>query len=201
MTRTQHNADDRARPGITGRASGMSLIEVVIVAAVFPVLVYAALSLVQSGQNLDRTVREKAVMMDKLRVTMRRMADELRASSRTAEDRNGNGTLDAGEDTNGNGRFEDDWLVSTNSIRFNRLNANGTYDLPVTYRLEGTDLLRDYFTSPTDMHTVSVASNIAAFTVTLPSDETVTIAMTVQVAQPGGAVDTESTTMTIQQRN
>lgn len=179
----------------------MTLIEVTILAALFPMLIFTAMNLVRSGQQLDQQVREKAVMMEKLRTTLRRIADELRTSSRTAEDLNADGILQSNEDRNGNGRLESDWLVGTNSISFNRMLPDGSFDLPITYRIDGDDLVRDHHATIATTRTSVIARNVSQLMVSTPTDETVTVLMTVEIDQPGGGIDSESMSITIQQRN
>ncbi len=182
-------------------SAGFTLLELVITGSVLPILVFAALSLVQSGQNLETEVRGQAVIMEKLRNTTRRVADELRVSSRTGEDSNSNGVLDDGEDRNGNSRLESDWSVGASSVQFNRMQSDGTYSLPVTYRLDGTTLMRDFEVTAGDMRTATIATGISAFSVTTPTDETVVIALTAEITRAGGEARSETASMTIHQRN
>ena len=138
-----HSATHSHVPARSGSPTGgFTVLEVMIVAALLPLAVLGSLSLVNSGQRAHETARNQSVTVHKLQVTLARIADELRTGGRLGEDRNDNGRLDVGEDRNGNGRFDTDWRLTSSSVRFNRVLANGTYSLPISYSLEGDQLVR-----------------------------------------------------------
>jgi len=185
----------------TNSQAGMTLVEVVIVVLVTPILLGAAFMAMRGSSNAHEQASSMAVVTEKLRTTLRRVSDELRLSSVDAEDVNTNSALDAGEDLNNNGRLESDWAISTSSVTFNRMLPNGTYSLPITYRLNGTNLEREWMTDASGTRMTSViATSVTSFTVLMAASK-ITIGITVSVNRPGGVVDTESSSVSVLQRN
>ncbi|HLQ36410.1 MAG TPA: type II secretion system protein [Planctomycetota bacterium] len=188
------DADTAGRESQRARERGFSLVEVAIAVLLVPlVLGIGFLSLQRSGK-ISASVVESTTSMDKLRRCLRQIGDELLSSSQTGEDSNGNGVLDAGEDTNGNARLEKDWLVSAKSITFNRVRPNGTWSLPITYKLQSGQLMRSELLSTGKTETVSVAGQVLAFAV-LVSGRQVTVSLSVGTDNP------QSSSITVMQRN
>ena len=197
--RIAHPSRDSEDP----RTAGFSLIEMMIFAAIMPIVILASLALVKSGQDADEQARVAAVMVHKLHTTLSRVSEDLRMSGRNGEDVNENGLFDADEDRNGNGRFEYDWDIGMTSVTFNRVLPDGTYSLPITYAYEDTDLVRyQMLDADTEQELrVVVASNVSAFTINRDSDSTFSIDMTVSVAARGGGTESKTLSITVQTRN
>lgn len=181
--------------------AGVTLVELMIVLLVTPVLLGAAFMAMRNSSSAQQHASSMYSVTEKLRKTLRRVSDELRLSSEDAEDLNGNSTLDSGEDLNGNGRLDSDWVISTSSVTFNRMLPDGTYSLPITYRLNGTNLEREWMTDASgNKMTTVIATSVTSFTL-LQSSSKITIGMTVTFNRSGGVVDTESSSVSVLQRN
>ena len=123
-------------------SAGFTLVELTVMLAVMAAVIYAVNMTLLTGHRASEQTTTTMNITDGLRHSVRRISEELRGASRSAEDANGNGMLDSGEDTNGNGRLDADWQVSATSVTFNRAVADGTFSLPITYRLTGNVLER-----------------------------------------------------------
>ncbi|MFQ5504283.1 MAG: type II secretion system protein J [Planctomycetota bacterium] len=124
------------------RCSGFSLVELTIGMALLSTILYLVNSTLVGGQSAAKTTEVEMSLTDTMRITLRRISEELRSSAEHGEDIDGDHVLDPGEDTNGNGNLEDDWQITASSITFNRRLPDGTIALPVTYRLQGNTLER-----------------------------------------------------------
>jgi prepilin-type N-terminal cleavage/methylation domain-containing protein len=171
---------------------GFTLVEMVIVAAIVPIVLGAVFMIARNFSDIRSEAAEAVIVTEKLRTSLRKISDELRTSSKTAE---------AEEDLNGNGRLDADWALTPTSITFNRMLPDGTYSLPITYRLVNGNLERRWMSTATGpTHTTVIARSVASFSVTEASPQ-LTIAMVVSVTKPGGKVETESSSITVVQRN
>ena len=124
------------------RTAGFTLIEAAIAVVLAVILLLAVGMTLNVGRNASvRTLTAFDLDQD-LRQALDRISHDIRSASRLAEDTNANKVLDAGEDTNGNGQLDSDWNLTGTSLTFNRLLPDGTYSLPITYRLSGDRLER-----------------------------------------------------------
>ena len=181
--------------------AGFTLVEMAIVAAIVPVVLGAVFMIARNFSGIQGEAIDAITTTEKLRSSLRRISDELRTSSKNGEDVNGNAALDPGEDLNGNGRLEADWALTPTSVTFNRMLPDGTYSLPITYRVMNGNLERRWMrtaTGPTQ--TTVIARSVASFSVTEAAPQ-LTIAMVVNTTKPGGRVETESSSITVVQRN
>jgi prepilin-type N-terminal cleavage/methylation domain-containing protein len=177
------------------RERGLSLVELMVTLVLVPMVIGIGLMTMRSSRNVRDTVVATTRSLDQVRACLRRIGDEVMCSSRRAEDLNDNSVLDAGEDLNGNGRLERDWLVTANSIRLNRFLPNGTWSLPITYALQGNQLMRSELRANGTTVTASIAGSVLAFTVLAAADQ-VTISLSI-----GRAAGSHTSTIIVRQRN
>ena len=176
--------------------AGFSLLEVMIGAVLMPIVFMGVAAAVDSSEGVRSEIREASFGIHKLRTCLRRISDELRVSSVAAEDTNDNGILDGDEDWNGNGRLESDWSVAGNSITFNRLQFDGTYSLPITYRLVDDDMLvRDQMMPDGTTESAILARGVASFSA-IAMGTKIVVSMSVTHEEKS-----RSSTITIIQRN
>lgn len=138
---------------------GITLVEVVIAAAIFVILLGAAAVAVARDQETYRALTTQVGREIPARHALERIATELRMAGEWAEDKDHDGELDEGEDSNDNGVLDAAWDLPDGAsnqahIHFNRrvdlrdetgaLVASGIYTRAVGYRLEGTDLVREW---------------------------------------------------------
>ncbi len=125
------------------RMRGFTLAEVTTVMAILGFVFLILGMTLQTGQQAAKQTNRDMDVTQDIRRTLRRMLEDIRTASRTGEDTNNNMVLDVGEDENGNGRLEDDWMLAVDKLTFNRLIPDGTFSLPITYKLNGEDLVRE----------------------------------------------------------
>jgi len=151
---------------------GISLVEVMIYAALVPIILVAAFSLVDSGSKLQSTASANMDLAMVVRKCLRRMQDDIISAGKWGEDLSRNGVLDPGEDLNDNLRLDADWLVDASSIRFNRFRGDGTWSLPIRYFLEEDKLKRSVMLDASGNTVTSViAGGVASFAVTEKNGE------------------------------
>jgi type II secretory pathway component PulJ len=180
--------------------AGFTLLEISISMVLLVTILYVINTTLFTGNKASSSTSVLMDFSDKLRITASRISDDVRAASRDAEDTDHDGALTQGEDTNNNGRLDSDWSVTGNSIRFNRLMADGTYSLPITYRLNGTHLERVTMTKPDGTEVVTtLTTDVTNFTVSemLPR---VTFQMTISKRLDGRLVS-RSNSFTVTPRN
>ncbi len=176
--------------------AGFSLLEVMIGAVLMPIIFMGVAAAVHSSEGVREDIRDASFGVHKLRTCLRRIADELRVSSVLGEDTNDNGILDADEDWNGNGRLESDWSATGDSITFNRLQFDGTYSLPITYRLVDDEMLvRDQLMPDLTTESAILARGVSSFSAIATGTKLV-VSMSVTSGETS-----RTSTITIIQRN
>jgi len=183
-----------------GGDAGFTLLEISISMVLLITILYVINTTLFAGKKASNTTSAVMDFSDKLRIVASRISDDLRAAGRDGEDTDQDGVLSQGEDKNNNGRLDSDWAVTANSITFNRLMADGTYSLPITYRLNNGRLERVTMTKADGTEIVStVTSGVTNFTVseTLPR---VTFQMTISKRVDGRLVS-RSNSFTVIPRN
>lgn len=170
---------------------GFTLVEVSVASFLLLVVIGATLSALSSGRKASKRTLSSINVEEQAHALLNKIADEVRWASKIGEDTNGNDALDPGEDLNSNGRLEDDWLLLPNSIRFNARRMNG-FQLPTTYALQGSTLLRINMTNPAGtMRSVAVAKNVSKFQVS-EADGMIKFEVGIRVtAQDGTKAETE----------
>ncbi|MHC4932588.1 MAG: PilW family protein [Planctomycetota bacterium] len=141
------------------RTRGFTLVEVVIAATIFLLLFGAAATAIVRDQRTHGVLAAHFGPEMRAQHALERIATELRMAGEWGEDRDHDGELDPGEDTNENGELDSAWdledgAANQDRISFNRridlrdaegdLLASGIYSPRVSYRLEGTDLVREW---------------------------------------------------------
>ncbi|GAB4140184.1 MAG: hypothetical protein Fur0037_06650 [Planctomycetota bacterium] len=179
----------------TDSQRGYSMVELSIAMVIIPIILAAGIIALRMSSELGTTVVQGSASLQKLQSSLRRIGDELLCSGQLGEDLNDNMLLDPGEDTNNNARLERDWLVTANSIRFNRVQLDGTWSPPITYALLGDQLVRTWVTPAGDTVSTTVASSVIAFSV-LATDRKINISLSV-----GDAAAPVSSSIAITQRN
>jgi hypothetical protein len=134
-------------------------VEIVIAGAIFVMVFGAATVAVARDQETHRVLAAHFGPELGALHAVDRIAAELRMAGEWGEDRDHDGELDPGEDCNGNGTLDADWdlpdaSVDQEHISFNRrvdlrnaaeaLDLVGVYTRRVTYRLEGTSVVREW---------------------------------------------------------
>lgn len=181
--------------------SGFTLIEMLIAAAIVPIMFAAIYMTMSRISSLQESAGGTITATEKMRNALRRIADELRTSSTKGEDANDNGVLDVGEDLNGNGRLEADWGTSASSVTFNRMQPNGTFTLPISYRVRGKQLERTLTIDPSGRtQTAILCRSVESFTVLSVSNK-ITVSLMLSFPKRGGATETLSSSITVLQRN
>ncbi len=183
------------------RMRGFTLVEVSTVVAILGFVFLILGMTLQTGQRAAKQTNRDMDVTQDIRRTLRRMLEDIRTASRTAEDTNGNGIMDDGEDENLNGRFEADWTVAPDNLTFNRLVPDGTYSLPITYKLKGAELVRDAMVNTTG----AMASAVIVRSVTMFQVQEVglkvTITLEIHKRAADGSETREQRTVTVVPRN
>lgn len=140
------------------RQRGVTLVEVVIAATIFVILLGAAAVAVARDHETYRALTTQVGREIPARHALERIATELRMAGEWAEDKDHDGELDDGEDSNENGVLDSAWDLpdgasNQDHLHFNRridlrdeagaLLASGVYTRAVGYRLEGSNLIRE----------------------------------------------------------
>ncbi len=185
----------------TPRQSGFTLVEMLIVTAVVPILFAAIYMTMSNVSNLQESAGGAITVTEKMRNALRRIADELRTSSESGEDSNGNGVLDSGEDLNSNGRLDADWKISGTSVTFNRMQPDGTFTLPITYQLNNGQLERVLTTNTSGKtQTAILCRAVQSFSI-LSASNKITVSLALTYDKRGNKQETLSSSVTILQRN
>lgn len=147
------------------RARGFTTLEVILAATLFVMISAAVFGIAATGQQMYVTSGNATKSSSRAHGIMGRIVTELRQATIKGEDRNQNNEdadLDA-EDTNGNGRLEDDWSLADGTteqwIQFNKILPGGKVTDPVRIRFDGKRILRDY-----QGKTAVVANDVRALT-------------------------------------
>lgn len=144
---------------------GFTLIEVVIVAALLVVIMGSAMGMATTGQTVATSSTHKMKASTRAHGLAERILSELRQASIHAEDLDeDDDPLDLElEDTNGNGRIDDDWSLADggtdNRISFNRALGGKQYTDKITIRFDGETVWHE-------SGTATVASTVLATDVT-----------------------------------
>lgn len=180
---------------------GFTLLEALIAAGLLSFLMLGVFSVIRTGQRSARQHDQATALDERLGALLTRIEEEVRWSSRTAEDSNNNGVLDAGEDTNGNGRLERDWAVTTTSLTFNpRAGATG-FGLPVTWRRSGNRLERlQMVDEDGTTETLVLSRDVDGFNVT-QTGNLVQVVLQLRTTQAGGRTMTRTRRITVAPRN
>lgn len=179
---------------------GFTLVEMMIYIVLLPVLVFAILSVVGVIRNVPPAESRKIQLQRSVRSTLRRLHDELVSASKTGEDTNHNGQIDAGEDLNGNTRLEADWNIGSSSFTFNRRLRSGNWSLPITYKLEDEQLIRSELLDTGKTLSAVLVRGVSTFIVSENQNE-VTIVLGIQRKQRDGKFAVESETARVVMRN
>ena len=91
------------------RHRGFSIVEIVLAALFLALLIGAATSAIARDHVAHRTIIGQYGPEMRAQHTLERIAAELRMAGEWAEDRDHDGALDDGEDTNENGDLDADW--------------------------------------------------------------------------------------------
>lgn len=189
------------RAAQAARMRGFTLPEVITVVAILGFLFLVLGMTLQTGQRATKQTDRDMDVTEDIRRVLRRMLEDLRTASRTGEDTNNNSVMDDGEDENGNGRLEADWNVTLDNLTFNRLLPDGTFSLPITYKLNGEDLVREAMVNVGG----AKASAVIVRRVTMFKVEEVGLKMriTLEIRKPGagGSETREQRTVTVVPRN
>lgn len=182
----QTNGDMKPRKYIGAR--GALMIEVLVTGMMVAVASLGAAAALISGltleQRSERTMAEVATAEN----VMERILAELRLASTHAEDLdrdNDAGDLDS-EDSNGNGRIEDDWSLgegaTAQEITFNAVRGAGNYSAPIRFFFDGERVMREFGADTPARATV--ARDVKALTFTRKGRR-VTVHIIVQSGQVG----------------
>jgi len=141
------------------RSRGFLTLELMIASAVFATILGAVASAIATDVSAARVLVAHLGPEVRARTALERIASDLRMASLWGEDRNHDGEMQDGEDTNGNGTLDSCWnlgdgAANQHAITFNRrtdlmdekgeLLASGIYSRDVTYRVDGDRLLREW---------------------------------------------------------
>ena len=180
---------------------GFTLIELLVGSVILSAVLAGIGMTLLTGRQASEQTESIISLDDKMRSILRRISEELRSASRTAEDTNANLVLDAGEDINANGRLDSDWAFSANSVTFNRLLADNTYSLPITFRLNGNILEYVKLTDAAGPPIVTpMARSVTAFTV-VQNTSMLTITLSLSAQRRGGAALTRTESINVTPRN
>ena len=137
------------------RKRGFTFIEVTMAAAIMTVIGGVGLSMMMTGTRVYAEGSKRTNASTRANGIMERIMAELRMGSIVAEDLNRNNDPDdiAGEDTNGNGRVEDDWSLgdgeTASEITFNAVRGLKNYSEPIRFFFDGERVYREFgVTSP-----------------------------------------------------
>ncbi|MEE9127408.1 MAG: prepilin-type N-terminal cleavage/methylation domain-containing protein [Planctomycetota bacterium] len=181
--------------------AGFTLIEVLVASVIMLAILAGIGTTLLTGRQATQQTTTIISLDDTMRTVLRRISEELRSASRSAEDTNGNTALDPGEDTNANLRFENDWSLSANAVTFNRLRSDGTFSLPITYRLNGSTLEYVKMTTAAGAQIVTpIASSVTSFTV-VEATSMITITLAISAPSGGGATLSRTESINVTPRN
>jgi hypothetical protein len=154
----------------------MSL-ELMIAAGIFAAILSAVGSAISTDATAARVLVAHVGPETRARSALERIATDLRMASEWGEDRNHDGQMQEGEDTNGNGFLDSCWslgdgMSNQHTISFNRrtdlmdekgeLLASGVYSRDITYRVEGDRLVREWRRTVSDGTVQTVKSVMAS---------------------------------------
>jgi prepilin-type N-terminal cleavage/methylation domain-containing protein len=156
---------------------GFTAVEVLIAAVLFGVLLAGVASALVSDTQASRVLLAHLGPEIRATTALDRITSDLRMAGEWGEDRNHDGVMQEGEDTNENGVLDADWSLpdlaaNQPSITFNRridmtdetgtLVRSGIYSRPVTYRIVGTDLVREWVRTLPDGSTQTLRAVMAS---------------------------------------
>jgi len=141
------------------RERGFTALEILVATVLFAVLLAGVSSALATDSQTSRLLLAHFGPEMRLGSALERICTDLRMAGEWGEDRNHDGAMQDGEDTNGNGILDADWSLADgtagqSSITFNRrldltdadgnLMVSGIFSRAVTYRISGTDLVREW---------------------------------------------------------
>ncbi|MFQ5844013.1 MAG: PilW family protein [Planctomycetota bacterium] len=149
---------------------GFTLVEIVMVALIMSVITGVVLALTSTGQSLYNTTEHQMHVSSRAQALADRLFSELRQASFQGEDLDDDddpGDL-AEEDTNNNGRIDDDWSLadgaSAQSLSFNAAIGGGLSSDVITFRFDGETVFRESGTA--NPRTAVLAKDVTALTFT-----------------------------------
>ena len=180
---------------------GFTFVEVIVSLALATVLLLLFGLILTRGRQATTETTKMLDVDAELRTVLARISEEVRCASRTAEDANGNKILDTGEDRNANGRLEGDWNAAAAALTFNRLQPDGNFSLPITYRVTSGRLQRvTMLTAAGQTTTTVVATGVVSFTVA-DSAGKVTIGIGIRRTSESGRTINRQGSITVGPRN
>lgn len=141
-----------------GKSHGFTVLEMGISAGIFAVLLGATTSAVMVDKSTQRVLIAEMGPERDSRQALHKLTAELRMAGLYAEDTNGNGELDDGEDLNENDELDADWNLedgaqNQTSLVFNRrveirfsdddVKPSTVYSRKIVYRCENNRLIRE----------------------------------------------------------
>jgi len=165
----------------TRRSRGVSAVELTFAVTIGGVVLFAAGVMTKSAGDASNAAFHRNGLLMRSNRVMDRLMSEIQMSGFTAEDENGNGALDAGEDSNLNGVLDSAWSLpngaSASFITFNRVENRYYWSAPVTYRVQANTLFRTMLGETEKL----ICRDVQDFTVTRAGDK-VTVRLTLQDA-------------------
>jgi len=152
------------------RNRGFTFIEVAIAAAIMTVVAGVGMSLMMTGTRVYAQGSKRTNASTRATAIMDRILSELRMASIVAEDLNRNDDPDdlVREDTNGNGRVEDDWSLAdgatASEITFNAVRGLKIYSEPIRFFFDGERVYREFGATSPDK--AVLARDVTALTFT-----------------------------------
>jgi type II secretory pathway component PulJ len=182
------------------RESGLSLVEVTIAVALTTIVMVAAVMTLRTGNQSSKDLLSDIDAERTIRKVLQQFSTEVRFASRQGEDTNSNNIFDTGEDTNGNGRLEDDWNLTLSSLTFNVRRSDGGFSLPIQFTLVGDELRRIVQDASGQTSVTVIARNVTRFRVK-DSGGGISAELRLQAVSKTGAVLTRTRSITVQPRN
>lgn len=134
---------------------GFTILELSVAAAILAIIFGSLASALVTDGPTHRVLTAPVNPLMRGHKVIEHIAGELRMAGEWGEDRDHDGEFDPSEDTNLNGVLDADWSLpdgaTANTLTFNRridikvgTVAHGAYSRRITYRLAGTEIIRDW---------------------------------------------------------
>ena len=152
------------------RIRGFTLIEIAVSGVILTTVTGAVLALTTTGQSLYTTTEHRAHATGRAMALVERMITELRHASLVGEDLDEDDDLDDldDEDTNNNGRIDDDWSLAdgetAEAISFNAIQRGGRVTDVISFRFDGERVWRE--AGSTNTVQAILATDVTALTFT-----------------------------------
>ena len=154
---------------------GFTILEMSIAAAMLSMIFGAAAVAISGDKQTHRALVAQTGAEMRGQLALEKIAAELRLAGEWGEDRNHDGQLDEGEDTNGNGVLDANWSLvdgakDADVLTFNtRIDdrvegetaVSGIYSRKITYRLEEGGLIREWARTDLDEEVEVLRSVVA----------------------------------------